>query len=184
MDSPEIIPHYIDGTRTGTVGDAPSDGRTADVYDPNTGRVQAQVPLASAAEVRTAVQIAKTAQKQWAAKNPQQRARVMMRFVDLVSQNMDELPGDDPAVDVPAGHRLRQHLHPRQNHLVVLPDADLDEVADALIGAGYGSAGERCMAISVAVPVGEKTADALREKLAERVRELRQAIRNPTTGRW
>jgi malonate-semialdehyde dehydrogenase (acetylating)/methylmalonate-semialdehyde dehydrogenase len=54
-----------------------------------------------------------------------------------------------------------------------MPDADLDQVADALIGAGYGSAGERCMAISVAVPVGKETGDALAAKLAERVKELK-----------
>jgi malonate-semialdehyde dehydrogenase (acetylating)/methylmalonate-semialdehyde dehydrogenase len=45
-----------------------------------------------------------------------------------------------------------------KNHMVVMPDADMDQAVDALIGAGYGSAGERCMAISVAVPVGQKTA--------------------------
>ena len=60
-----------------------------------------------------------------------------------------------------------------KNHMIVMPDADLDQVADALIGAGYGSAGERCMAISVAVPVGKKTADALSAKLLERVKELK-----------
>ncbi|MCU1478811.1 MAG: methylmalonate-semialdehyde dehydrogenase [Subtercola sp.] len=60
-----------------------------------------------------------------------------------------------------------------KNHMIVMPDADLDQVADALIGAGYGSAGERCMAISVAVPVGEATANALSAKLAERVKELK-----------
>lgn len=60
-----------------------------------------------------------------------------------------------------------------KNHMIVMPDADLDQVADALIGAGYGSAGERCMAISVAVPVGEATADALAAKLTERVRSLK-----------
>lgn len=60
-----------------------------------------------------------------------------------------------------------------KNHMIVMPDADLDQVADALIGAGYGSAGERCMAISVAVPVGEATADALSAKLAERVKGLK-----------
>ena len=54
-----------------------------------------------------------------------------------------------------------QALGGAKNHLVVMPDADLDQAADALMGAGYGSAGERCMAVSVAVPVGEKTADAL-----------------------
>ncbi|MBN9168651.1 MAG: aldehyde dehydrogenase family protein, partial [Microbacterium sp.] len=59
-----------------------------------------------------------------------------------------------------------------KNHMIVMPDADLDQVADALIGAGYGSAGERCMAISVAVPVGEATGDALAAKLAERVTAL------------
>jgi malonate-semialdehyde dehydrogenase (acetylating)/methylmalonate-semialdehyde dehydrogenase len=60
-----------------------------------------------------------------------------------------------------------------KNHMVILPDADLDQAADALIGAAYGSAGERCMAISVAVPVGEKTADALVAKLTPRVEALR-----------
>ena len=53
-----------------------------------------------------------------------------------------------------------------KNHAIILPDADMDRAADALIGAGYGSAGERCMAISVAVPVGEKTADRLVAALA------------------
>ena len=60
-----------------------------------------------------------------------------------------------------------------KNHLIVLPDADLDQATDGLIGAAYGSAGERCMAISVAVPVGERTADALVARLAERVRQLK-----------
>jgi malonate-semialdehyde dehydrogenase (acetylating)/methylmalonate-semialdehyde dehydrogenase len=46
-----------------------------------------------------------------------------------------------------------------KNHMIIMPDADMDQAVDALIGAGYGAAGERCMAISVAVPVGEKTAD-------------------------
>ncbi len=60
-----------------------------------------------------------------------------------------------------------------KNHMIVMPDADMDQAVDALIGAGYGSAGERCMAVSVAVPVGDKTADALVEKLAPRVRALK-----------
>ena len=59
-----------------------------------------------------------------------------------------------------------------KNHMIIMPDADLDQAADALIGAGYGSAGERCMAISVAVPVGQETADKLIEKLKPRVEEL------------
>lgn len=60
-----------------------------------------------------------------------------------------------------------------KNHMVIMPDADLDQAVDALIGAGYGSAGERCMAISVAVPVGQGTADALIEKLTPRVEALK-----------
>ena len=269
--------------------------------------MQAQVVLASTDEVAAAVDIASKAQKEWAATNPQARARVMMRFVDLVNENMDELATklslehgktfpdakgdvqrgieviefsigiphllkgeftegagaastcircasrsassrasrrstsrDDPAVEDRPGHRLWQRVHPQtvrarpsvpvmlaelftqaglpdgvlqvvqgdkeavdallnhpdvkalgfvgssdiaqyiyatsaangkrsqcfggaKNHMVILPDADLDQAVDALVGAGYGSAGERCMAISVAVPVGEATANALRE---------------------
>jgi malonate-semialdehyde dehydrogenase (acetylating)/methylmalonate-semialdehyde dehydrogenase len=60
-----------------------------------------------------------------------------------------------------------------KNHMIVMPDADMDQAVDALIGAGYGSAGERCMAISVAVPVGQKTADELVKRLIPRVEALR-----------
>src|SRR4051812_14359013 len=66
-----------------------------------------------------------------------------------------------------------QALGGAKNHLVVLPDADMDHVADALLGAAYGSAGERCMAISVAVAVGEGTGDRLVHTLADRVKNLR-----------
>jgi malonate-semialdehyde dehydrogenase (acetylating)/methylmalonate-semialdehyde dehydrogenase len=66
-----------------------------------------------------------------------------------------------------------------KNHMIVMPDADLDQAADALVGAGYGAAGERCMAISVAVPVGEQTADRLMERLVPRVERLRVG---PYTG--
>jgi len=66
-----------------------------------------------------------------------------------------------------------QALGGAKNHMLVMPDADLEQTADALMGAGYGSAGERCMAISVAVVVGEATADALVAKLAPRVRALK-----------
>jgi len=66
-----------------------------------------------------------------------------------------------------------QALGGAKNHMVVMPDADMDKVADALMGAGYGSAGERCMAVSVAVPVGEATADRLVETLAPRVSSLK-----------
>jgi malonate-semialdehyde dehydrogenase (acetylating)/methylmalonate-semialdehyde dehydrogenase len=68
-----------------------------------------------------------------------------------------------------------QALGGAKNHMVIMPDADLEQVIDALMGAAYGSAGERCMAISVAVPVGEETANALVARLAERVRALRIA---------
>jgi malonate-semialdehyde dehydrogenase (acetylating)/methylmalonate-semialdehyde dehydrogenase len=57
--------------------------------------------------------------------------------------------------------------------MVVLPDADMNQAADALMGAGYGSAGERCMAVSVAVPVGDETADALIAALKPRVEKLK-----------
>ncbi|MDJ0994228.1 MAG: CoA-acylating methylmalonate-semialdehyde dehydrogenase [Dinoroseobacter sp.] len=60
-----------------------------------------------------------------------------------------------------------------KNHMIVMPDADMDQAADALVGAGYGAAGERCMAISVAVPVGDETADRLIEKLVPRVEALK-----------
>jgi malonate-semialdehyde dehydrogenase (acetylating) / methylmalonate-semialdehyde dehydrogenase len=307
------IPHFIDGRRSEL-----SSTRTADVLNPSTGQVQAQVLLASTADVDTAVASAVKAQKEWAAFNPQRRARVMMRFVELVNEHMDELAellslehgktladsrgdiqrgieviefcvgiphllkgeyseGAGPGIDV---YSLRQPLgvvagitpfnfpamiplwkagpalacgnafvlkpserdpsvpvrlaelfvdaglppgvfqvvhgdkeavdailtHPdiagvgfvgssdiaqyiyataagagkraqcfggAKNHMVVMPDADLDQVVDALIGAGYGSAGERCMAISVAVPVGEQTAQRLRGRLIERIDNLR-----------
>ena len=68
-----------------------------------------------------------------------------------------------------------QALGGAKNHMIVMPDADMDKAVDALMGAGYGSAGERCMAISVAVPVGKKTADQLIEALAPRVRALKVA---------
>ncbi len=66
-----------------------------------------------------------------------------------------------------------QALGGAKNHMVIMPDADMDQAVDALMGAGYGSAGERCMAISVAVPVGEETADRLVEKLTPRVRGIK-----------
>ncbi|WP_024440315.1 MULTISPECIES: CoA-acylating methylmalonate-semialdehyde dehydrogenase [unclassified Mycobacterium] len=307
------IPHFIDGHRI--VG---TSRRTTDVFDPNTGAVQATLPLANTADVDAAVAGAVAAQRDWAAYNPQRRARVMMRFIDLVNTHADELAellsrehgktledargdiqrgieviefcvgiphllkgehteGAGPGIDV---FSLRQPLgvvagitpfnfpamiplwqagpalacgnafilkpserdpsvpvrlaelfveaglppgvlqvvhgdkdavdallhHPQvaaigfvgssdiaqyiystatangkraqcfggaKNHMIVMPDADLDQAVDALIGAGYGSAGERCMAISVAVPVGEQTADRLRARLVERINGLR-----------
>ena len=66
-----------------------------------------------------------------------------------------------------------------KNHMIIMPDADMDLAADALIGAGYGAAGERCMAISVAVPVGQDTADRLVAKLIPRIEKLKVG---PYTG--
>jgi malonate-semialdehyde dehydrogenase (acetylating)/methylmalonate-semialdehyde dehydrogenase len=65
-----------------------------------------------------------------------------------------------------------QALGGAKNHMIVMPDADLDQAADALVGAAYGSAGERCMAISVAVTVGNATADALVGKIKQRIQKL------------
>ena len=307
------IPHFIDGHRS-----ALSSTRTADVLNPSTGDVQAQVLLASAADVDTAVASAVAAQREWAAWNPQRRSRVLMKFIELVNANADELAellslehgktvadslgdiqrgieviefavgiphlmkgeytegagggidvyslrqplgvvagitpfnfpamiplwkagpalacgnalilkpserdpsvplrlaelfieaglppgvlqvvqGDKEAVDAILNHPdikavgfvgssdIAQYIYSgaaahgkraqcfggAKNHMIVMPDADLDQAVDALIGAGYGSAGERCMAISVAVPVGKETADRLRARLAERISELR-----------
>ena len=306
------IGHHIDGTAVA------GSGRSADVFNPATGEVQAQVALASRAEVDRAVEIAAAAQPAWAATNPQRRARVLMKFVDLLNRDMDKLAEalsrehgktlPDAAGDVQRGlevvefcigaphhlkgeftdsagpgidmYSMRQPLgvcagitpfnfpamipmwmfapaiacgnafllkpserdpsvpmmlaalmeeaglpkgvlqvvngdkeavdallenetvqsvgfvgstpiaayiyekgcaHGKRvqcfggakNHMIVMPDADMDQAADALVGAGYGAAGERCMAISVAVPVGEETADRLIEKLAPRVEALK-----------
>jgi malonate-semialdehyde dehydrogenase (acetylating)/methylmalonate-semialdehyde dehydrogenase len=66
-----------------------------------------------------------------------------------------------------------QALGGAKNHMIVMPDADLDQAVDALMGAAFGSAGERCMAVSVAVPIGRKTADALVSRLEPRIRTLK-----------
>src|ERR1700750_1215452 len=80
------IGHFIGGREVkGT------SGSTADVFEPMTGEVQAKVALASKAEVRAAVENAKAAQPAWAATNPQRRARVLMKFLDLIAKNNDEL---------------------------------------------------------------------------------------------
>ena len=71
-----------------------------------------------------------------------------------------------------AGKRV-QALGGAKNHMIIMPDADMDQAVDALMGAAYGSAGERCMAISVAVPVGKKTADTLIAKLEPKIRALK-----------
>ena len=65
-----------------------------------------------------------------------------------------------------------QALGGAKNHMIIMPDADMDQVVDALMGAGYGSAGERCMAVSVPVPVGDKVADELMERMVPLVEKL------------
>ena len=80
------LSHYINGEYV-----KGSSGRFADVYNPATGEVQAKVPLASEEEMQMAVQVAQSVQPDWAAVNPQRRARVMMRFVDLLNRDMDQL---------------------------------------------------------------------------------------------
>jgi malonate-semialdehyde dehydrogenase (acetylating)/methylmalonate-semialdehyde dehydrogenase len=72
-----------------------------------------------------------------------------------------------------ANDKRVQALGGAKNHMVILPDADLDMAANALMGAAYGSAGERCMAISVAVPVTDKVANALIEKLVPKIEALK-----------
>jgi malonate-semialdehyde dehydrogenase (acetylating)/methylmalonate-semialdehyde dehydrogenase len=78
------------------------------------------------------------------------------------------------------GKRI-QALGGAKNHLIVMPDADLDQAADALVGAAFGSAGERCMAISVAVAVGAETADALLSRLTSRIANLKIGSGAPGT---
>jgi malonate-semialdehyde dehydrogenase (acetylating)/methylmalonate-semialdehyde dehydrogenase len=97
---------------------------------------------------------------------------------------------DDPrvqAVSFVGSTPVAKHLHSRaagagkrvqalggaKNHMVIMPDADLDTAVEGLVGAAYGSAGERCMAISVAVVVGDSLADALVERLRARLARLR-----------
>src|SRR4249920_3321211 len=305
--------HFIGGRRVkGT------SGRFADVFQPMTGDVRASVAFASKAEVAAAVENAKAAQPGWAATNPQRRARVLMKFLELANRDYDKLAdclarehgktvadakgdiqrglevvefatgiphlmkgeytegagpgidiysmrqplgvvagitpfnfpamiplwkcapaiacgnafilkpserdpgvpmmlaelmleaglppgilnvvnGDKEAVDTLLDHPdivaigfvgstpIAEYIYARgctagkrvqcfggaKNHMIVMPDADMDQAVDALIGAGYGSAGERCMAVSVAVPVGQKTADALIAKLIPRVESLK-----------
>ncbi|HXY58162.1 MAG TPA: CoA-acylating methylmalonate-semialdehyde dehydrogenase [Methylocystis sp.] len=305
--------HFIGGRRV-----AGTSGRFADGFEPMTGKTISRVPLASKAEARAAVEDARAAQPAWAAVNPQRRARVLIRFLDLVQREMEPLArllarehgktvgdargdiqrglevvefaigaphflkgeftdGAGPGIDIysmrqplgvvagitpfnfpamipmwkfapaiacgnafvlkpserdpgvpmrlaelmieaglPAGvlnvlngdreavdallddpdvkavgfvgsTPVAEHIYARaatngkraqcfggaKNHMIVMPDADMDQAVDALIGAGYGSAGERCMAISVAVPVGERTADELVGRLAPRVENLK-----------
>ena len=310
------IRHFIDGQAF-----EGASGRFGDVFNPNTGEVQARVQLATTGEVDRAVQSAQAAFEGWASTNPQRRARVMFEFKRLVEANMNDLAellssehgkvvadsrgdiqrgleviefacgiphalkgeytyGAGPGIDV---YSMRQPLgvvagitpfnfpamipmwmfgvaiavgntfvlkpserdpsvpvrlaelmleagapngvlnvvhgdkaavdalltHPlvhavsfvgssdiahyvyqtgaahgkrvqamggAKNHGVVLADADMDQVVRDLTGAAYGSAGERCMALPVVVPVGKKTADELRERLVAEIPNLRVGV--------
>src|SRR6202050_1024088 len=307
------IGHFIGGKEVkGT------SGRFGDVFNPNTGEVQAKVAYTKHSEGAHAIAVAEAAQPAWAAINPQRRARVMMKFLELVQKEYDALArllssehgktftdakgdiqrglevvevacgiphllkgeytesagpgidlysirqalgvvagitpfnfpamiplwkaapaiacgnafilkpserdpsvpmriaelfleaglpegilnvvnGDKEAVDTlltdarvkaigfVGSSSIAEYIYATgtahgkretcfggaKNHMIVMPDADMDQAVDALIGAGYGSAGERCMAVSVAVPVGKKTADILVEKLIPRVEGLK-----------
>jgi malonate-semialdehyde dehydrogenase (acetylating)/methylmalonate-semialdehyde dehydrogenase len=310
------IHHFIDGEAV-----AGTSGRFSDVYDPNTGQVQARVALASPAEVDDAVRRAVKAQAGWAAMNPQRRARVMFGFKALLEAHMDELaqllssehgkviadsrgdvqrglevvefacgiphlmkgdytegagPGidvfsmrqplgvvagitpfnfpamiplwmsaiaiacgnafilkpseKDPSVPVRlaelmieaglpegvlqvvqgdkiavdallthpdiravsfvgssdiaqyvyatgAAHGKRvQAMGGAKNHGIILPDADMDQVVKDIVGAAYGSAGERCMALPVAVPVGEATADVFVARMKDAIAGLKVGV--------
>ncbi len=310
------ITHFVNGQALTGVS-----GRFGDVFNPNTGEVQARVQLATAAELDVAVQAAAKAQIGWAQTNPQRRARVMFEFKRLIERDMNSLAellssehgkviadskgdiqrgleviefacgiphilkgeyteGAGPGIDVysmrqplgvvagitpfnfpamipmwmfgiaiavgnsfilkpsekdptvpvrlaelmmeagaPAGvlnvihgdksavdailahpdikavsfvgssdiahyvyqtgtaHGKRvQAMGGAKNHGIVLPDADLDQVVKDLSGAAFGSAGERCMALPVVVPVGQKTADDLRERLVAEIETLQVGV--------
>ncbi|WP_296816515.1 aldehyde dehydrogenase family protein, partial [Brevundimonas sp.] len=310
------IHHLVDGSSfTG------GSGRFGDVFNPNTGEVQARVQLATEGEVDRAVQSAQAAFEEWSTVNPQRRARVMFEFKRLVEANMNELAellssehgkviadskGDiqrgleviefacgiphvlkgeytqgagpgidvysmrqplgvvagitpfnfpamipmwmfgvaiavgntfilkpserDPSVPVRLGELMLEAGAPKgvlnvvhgdktavdailthplvravsfvgssdiahyvyrtgaehgkrvqamggaKNHGIVLPDADMDQVIKDLTGAAYGSAGERCMALPVVVPVGQRTADELRERLVSEIPTLKVGV--------
>ena len=99
---------------------------------------------------------------------------------------------DIPAISFVGSSDIAQYIYSRgsanakrvqafggaKNHGIVMPDADLDQVVNDLAGAAFGSAGERCMALPVVVPVGEKTADDLREKLIPAINALRVGVSN------
>ncbi|MBP6533749.1 MAG: CoA-acylating methylmalonate-semialdehyde dehydrogenase [Arenimonas sp.] len=308
-----LIPHFIHGQNA--LGDSQ---RASDVFNPATGQVTGRVPLASKADVQSAIASAQAAFPAWAATTPLNRARVLFKYKELLEKHADEIAmaitlehgkvfsdakgeltrglevvefacgiphlqkgehsmnvgtgvdsyseyaplgvvagitpfnfpcmvpmwmfpiaiacgnsfvlkpserdptptlilarllkeaglpdgvfnvvhGDKEAVDVllddprvqavsfvgstpiaeyiyargsAAGKRV-QALGGAKNHMVIMPDADMDQAANALLGAGYGSAGERCMAISVAVCVGDVAAEALIAKLKPLVLSLR-----------
>jgi malonate-semialdehyde dehydrogenase (acetylating)/methylmalonate-semialdehyde dehydrogenase len=305
--------HFIGGKHV-----AGTSGRFTEIFQPMDGSVRGRVALASKAELDAAVANAAAAQPAWGAVNPQRRARVLMKFLDLIARDNDKLAeclarehgktipdakgdiqrgvevvevclgaahflkgeftdnagpgidiyslrqplgvvcgitpfnfpamiplwklapaiacgnafilkpserdpgvpmmlaelaleaglppgilnvvnGDKEAVDAVLDNDdikavgfvgstpIAEYIYSRgcangkrvqcfggaKNHMIIMPDADMDQAVDALVGAGYGAAGERCMAISVAVPVGEKTANELVKRLIPRVEALK-----------
>jgi malonate-semialdehyde dehydrogenase (acetylating)/methylmalonate-semialdehyde dehydrogenase len=139
------IGHFIGGQRV-----AGKSGRFADIYNPNTGEVSARAALASGAEVRAAVENAKAAQPEWAAKNPQVRARVMMRFLDLANQHREELARliseehgktiPDALGDLQRGLEVAEFsarslvLGQSLGELVPINDAQVEELRDRFLG--------------------------------------------------
>ncbi|MEC7732645.1 MAG: CoA-acylating methylmalonate-semialdehyde dehydrogenase, partial [Pseudomonadota bacterium] len=310
------VHHFISGAHK-----AGSDTRTGDIFDPGTGQVQAQVCMGTSADLDEAVQAALAAQPEWAATNPQRRARVMFRFKELLEANMDELAellssehgkviadskgdiqrgleviefacgiphllkgeytqGAGPGIDIYAmrqplgvvagitpfnfpamipmwmfgialacgnafilkpsekdpsvpvrlaelmleagapegilnvvqgdktvvdailthddiravsfvgssdiahyvystgtanGKRV-QAMGGAKNHGIILPDADMDQVVADIAGAAFGSAGERCMALPVAVPVGTETADIFVDRMRDEIDKLKIGV--------
>ncbi|TCU61211.1 malonate-semialdehyde dehydrogenase (acetylating)/methylmalonate-semialdehyde dehydrogenase [Novosphingobium sp. PhB57] len=84
---------------------------------------------------------------------------------------------------VAAGKRV-QAMGGAKNHAIVMPDADMDQAVNDIMGAAYGSAGERCMALPVAVPVGDETADLLREKLVAAIDKLKVGVSNDPEAQY
>jgi malonate-semialdehyde dehydrogenase (acetylating)/methylmalonate-semialdehyde dehydrogenase len=84
---------------------------------------------------------------------------------------------------VAAGKRV-QAMGGAKNHAIVMPDADMDQAVNDIMGAAYGSAGERCMALPVAVPVGDETADILREKLIAAIDKLKVGVSNDPEAQY
>ncbi len=84
---------------------------------------------------------------------------------------------------VAAGKRV-QAMGGAKNHAIVMPDADMDQAVNDIMGAAYGSAGERCMALPVAVPVGDETADLLREKLIAAIDKLKVGVSNDPEAQY
>ncbi len=100
------IGHFIGGKTIKSTS-----GRTGDVFDPNTGEVQAKVALASKSEVEAAIANAAAAQPAWAATNPQRRARVMFKFLELVAKE-NRQPGQTPLLRAWQNRSRRQRRHP------------------------------------------------------------------------